>query len=123
MSLLILNTNLVEKYENTVDSRLADCYTRCLFTDKPYRQDLYFGRIINYKDVRPRYCTTESAMACYPAITNIKTTNATFYDPLITPYTGNQWSVPLITFSVEMREPPDTRMSEFIYALMENGEI
>lgn len=123
MSLLILNTNLVEKYENTVDSSLAECYTRCLFTDKPYRQDLYFGRIINYKDVHPRYCTTESAMACYPAITNIEATNATFYDPLIPSYMGNPWSVPFITFSVEMREPPDTRMSEFIYALMENGEI
>ena len=120
MSLLILNTNLIEKYENTVDSSLIDCYTRYLFTDKPYRHDLYFGRIINYKDVRPRYCTTESAMACYPAITNIKTTNANFYSPS---YTGNLWSVPLVTLSVEMREPPNTRMSEFIYALMENEKI
>ena len=119
MSLLVLNTKLAEKYENTIDSQLADYYTSWLFTDKPYRQDLYFGRIIDYKDVRPRYCTTESTMACYPAITNIETTNASFYDP----YVVNQCQVPLITFSVEMREPPDTRMSEFIYALIENGEI
>ena len=122
MSLLILNT-LIGNYENTIDSSLIDYYTQWLFTDKPYRQDLYFGRIINYKDVRPRYCTTESTSACYPAITDIKTTNATFYSPSFPLYMGNQWSVPLVTISVEMREPPDTRMSEFIYALMENGEI
>lgn len=123
MSLLILNTKLVEKYENIIDSSLIDYYTQWLFTDKPYRQDLYFGRIINYKDIRPRYCTTESTSACYPVITNIETTNATFYNPSIPSCAGNQWSVPLVTISVEMREPPDTRMSEFIYALIENGEI
>lgn len=123
MSLLILNTNLIGNYENTIDSSLIDYYTQWLFTDKPYRQDLYFGRIINYKDVRPRYCTTESTSACYPAITNIETTNATFYNPSFPLYMGNQCQVPLVTFSVEMREPPDTRMSEFIYALIENGEI
>lgn len=119
MSLLVLNTELAEKYENIIDSRLVDHYTQWLFTDKPFRQDLYFGRIIDYKDMRPRYCMTESAMACYPAITSIETISATFYNP----YEVSQCLVPLITISVEMREPPDTRMSEFIYALMENGEI